>query len=210
MIGLLASYGFVFAVIGVSTLLDKLKVLNDEGSRKFIHIGVANWWLLAMFFFDQSTYYFAMIPPLTFIGLNYVSYRLNLVKAMERDSQTSNDLGTVYYAISLFIITFISFYFDRLMIGALAILVMGYGDGLSAVFGKQFKSVKLYQHKSLIGFMTMLLVSLVIGIILFPFSWYFIILIAFAAAFVELYTPKGLDNLSVPLLVFLLGVMLLW
>ncbi len=210
MIGLLASYGFVFAVIGLSTLFDKLNIFNDEGSRKFIHIGVANWWLLAMFFFDQDTYYFAIIPPLTFIALNYLSYRFNLVKSMERDVQTTNDLGTVYYAISLFIITFIAFYFDRLMIGALAILVMGYSDGLSAVFGTHFKSAKLYQNKSLIGFVTMFIVTMIIGLILFPFVWHYILLIAIAAAMVELYTPKGLDNLSVPLLVFLLGVMLLW
>ena len=208
-LALLIAYGSVFLVMGVATVLDKINLLNDEGSRKFIHIGVSNWWILAMFLFDSTTYYLAIIPPLTFIGLNYLSYRLNLVKAMERDERSPSDLGTVYYAMSLSLITLIAFYYDLTYIGALAILAMGYGDGLSAVIGKAVKSKKLYQNKSLAGTTTMFVVTLIIGLILFPAFWPLMILIALLAAVVELLTPRGLDNLSVPLLIFLIGVLLL-
>jgi phytol kinase len=209
MVNLLLAYGFVFLVIGVSTLFDKLGVFNDEGSRKFIHIGVSNWWIVAMVLFDPSEYYLAIIPPFTFIILNYLSYRFDLVKSMERKEKSTNDLGTVYYAISLFIITFFAFYYDHLLIGALAILTMGYGDGLGAVIGKSFKSKKLYNNKSVLGSLTMFLSTLIIGIILFPSSILIVLLIAVLATLIELFTPKGLDNFSVPLLVFLIGLLLL-
>ena len=221
MIGVLLSFGFVFLIMGIASLCDKLKIFNDEGSRKFIHIGVSNWWIVAMFVFQPHEYYFAIIPPLTFIGLNYLSYRFNLVKSMERATQSSNDLGTVYYAISLFIVTFIAFYSASLStthwlfnsaalsIGALSILAMGYGDGLGAVLGQHIKSPKLYKNKSIAGSLTMFLATFIIGIIIFPSLWYLMILIAFIATLVELLTPKGLDNLSVPLIIFFLLLLIL-
>ncbi|MFP4287318.1 MAG: diacylglycerol/polyprenol kinase family protein [Candidatus Izemoplasmataceae bacterium] len=209
MVELLLAYGFVFLVIGMASLLDKLGFLNDEGSRKFIHIGVSNWWLVAMVLFEPSTYYLAVIPPFTFIVLNYLSYRFDLIQSMERKEKSLSDLGTVYYAISLFIITFFAFYYDHLQIGALAILSMGYGDGLGAIVGKHFNSKKLYGHKSLLGSLTMFISTFIIGILLFPSSIVIVIFISIIATLIELFTPKGLDNLSVPLLIFFLGLLLL-
>ncbi len=68
-IGLGISFGFVFVVIGLSTLLSTLKVLDGESSRKFIHIMVSNWWFIAMFFFDNV--WFAAITPAAFVVINY-------------------------------------------------------------------------------------------------------------------------------------------
>jgi len=45
-IGILASIIFVFLIIGISGLLEKKKILSKESSRKFVHIGVSNWWIL--------------------------------------------------------------------------------------------------------------------------------------------------------------------
>jgi phytol kinase len=209
MIALLFAYLFVFIILGIAITLDKYHIVDDEGSRKFIHISVSNWWILAMFLFDQDTFYLAIIPPFTFIILNYLSYRFNLVKPMERKVKTENDLGTVYYAISLFIIAFFAFYFDITRIGALAILAMGYGDGFSAIIGKAMKSKVIYHKKTLAGLLTVFGFTFIIGLILFPNRWYDIIIIALVASGLELFTKKGLDNLTVPLGVFILGVLLL-
>jgi len=185
-------------------------VLNDEGARKFIHIGVANWWLLAMVVFAGEPFWMAAIPPATFIVLNYLSYRYHLVRAMERETKTTGDLGTVYYAISLFIIAFFAFYFDITRIGALAILIMGYGDGFAAIVGKAVNSTLLRPGKTVAGTVTMVTVSLIIGVVLFPpTAWVFIVLIALAAGLVELLTPRGFDNVTVPFAVFMMGVLLL-
>lgn len=212
MVGLFASYAFVFAVIGMATLLDKLNILSDEGSRKFIHIGVANWWFIALWFFDQSTVLFAIIPPASFILLNYLSYRFNLIASMERDTVSSHNLGTVWYAVSLLIVTGVAFSLGAgfRIAGAMAICIMGYGDGLSALMGKKINSRRLYHNKTLAGTMTMFIVSLIIALIGFtllqtsPLGWVIImaLITAGVATLVELFTGKGIDNLTVPLGVF--------
>ena len=199
---LVYSYVFVFAIIGLSALLLKLGWLKDEGSRKFIHVGVGNWIIVAYVVFDQL--WLALIPPFTFIILNYISYRFDLVKAMEREDKSSSDLGTVYYAISLFMVVLMDYlFFNDWMFSMIPILIMAYGDGLSAIIGMRFESAKVFQNKSVYGTLTMFVVSLIIGFVLLNSLW-IVVLVAATAALVELYSPRGFDNLTVPLLVYLL------
>ena len=196
-------YGFllIFAVLGLATLLEKRGLLNSEGSRKFIHIGVAHWVIVVFLLVDNV--WLALIAPIIFIIVNAISFRFDLIKAMERDDKSNADLGTVYYAITLTVITYLAYQFDLKMLGMFAILVMGYGDGLSAVLGQAYGQIKLYQKKSLVGSLTVFTSALVLGSI-FLDTLIFIPL-ALAAALIELFTPHGFDNLSVPLGLFLMG-----
>ena len=130
LIGILISFIFVFAVIGMSTVLSNKGLLDNEGSRKFIHVSVSNWWIIAMLTFKDPLW--ASFVPLMFVFINYLSYRKNIFKAMERDG-SSKDLGTVYYAISLLILAYLTFAYKVPYIGGIGILVMGYGDGLSLI-----------------------------------------------------------------------------
>lgn len=216
--GLIASYLLIFMVIGISTVLQRMKILGDEGARKFIHIGVSNWWILAMIFFtDENAVWFAMIPPVTFIVLNYLSYRLNLLKAMERGGK--GNLGTVYFPISLLILVILTFgVLKNPYIGAIGILVMGYGDGMAAVIGTSYGKHKLAFGKSIEGSLTMFITSLVVvflvSIVTQPIGISLILALGVAAfaTMIELFTPKGLDNLSVPLgssLIFYLLLLLI-
>ncbi len=198
---LVYSYAFVFAIIGLSTLLLKLGWLSDEGSRKFIHIGVGNWMIFAALLFDNLL--LALIPPLTFVILNYLSYRFDLVKAMERKDKSSSDLGTVYYAISLFVVVLLDYVlFGTWQLSVVPILIMAYGDGLSAVIGQRFPSAKIFQNKTVFGTLTMFIASFVIAV-LYLNTWWVIALVAVAATVIELFSPRGFDNLSLPLLVYL-------
>lgn len=199
----LYSYLFVFGIIGLSTLLEKKNILHDEGARKFIHIGVGNWIIIAYFTFDNM--WMAAIPPLTFVAINFLSYRFNLFQAMERKEKSGNDLGTVYFPLSLFFVVVADFLqFDALTTRAvMAILVMTYGDGLSAVIGMRFKSAKLNRNKTVFGSLTMFVVTIIIGAILLE-SVLAMIVIAIVATVVELFSPRGFDNLTVPLVLYLL------
>lgn len=201
MLGVLLGFGLIFVVLGIATLLEKKQILTDEGSRKFIHIGVANWIVVVAYFTDNV--WLALIAPIVFVIVNALSYRFDLIKAMERDEKSSADLGTVYYALSLAIITFLSYQFDRLDLGIYAILVMGYGDGLSAVLGKAYGHIKLFEKKSLIGTLTVFACAMVLGALFLNVSLW--IPLALSAALIELFTPNGLDNLTLPLGLFLLG-----
>lgn len=211
--GLILSYVLVFVVIGLSTLLQKKGLVGDEGARKFIHIGVSNWWILAMLTFENV--WLASIAPVTFILLNYYSYKTNLIKSMERSG--NGNLGTVYFPISLLILVLISFMpGSNPYIGAVGILTLGYGDGLAAVIGKKYGKRKLINGKSLEGSLTMLVVSFIVVLTLallngltLPLALLVSTVIAVFATLVELYTQKGLDNLSVPLLSSLVYYLLL-
>ncbi len=204
-LGLIASYLLIFLIIGLSTILQKKKILNEEGARKFIHIGVSNWWILAMIFFhDTNALWFAIIPPITFIILNYLSYRMNLLKAMERGG--NGNLGTVYFPISLLILVVLTFgVLKNPYIGAIGILVMGYGDGLAAVIGKAYGKHKFAFGKSIEGSLAMFIISFIvvfvvsINIASILVSLILALGVAAFATMIELLTPKGLDNLSVPL-----------
>jgi phytol kinase len=204
-LGLVFSYILVFIIIGISTFLQKKNILGDEGARKFIHIGVSNWWILAMIFFTgEDALWYAIVPPITFIGLNYLSYRQNIFKAMERGG--SGNLGTVYFPISLLILVIVSFgILNQPYIGGLGILILGYGDGFAAVIGKKFGKHQLLFGKSVEGSLAMFVASFVVSMILLSIEgvslWILIaFIIALISTAIELFTPKGLDNLSVPLL----------
>jgi phytol kinase len=209
-IGIIVSFVFVFAVIGLSTVLSNKKLLDGEGSRKFIHIAVSNWWIIAMFTFDDPLW--ASFVPLMFVFINYISYRKNVFKAMERDG-SSRDLGTVYYAISLLILAYVSFAYKVPYLGGIGILVMGYGDGFAALIGTKFgkHSFKKYGlSKSLEGSITVFVFALLISGIFFGIYssnlWVIkSLVIAVSATIIELISPNGFDNLSLPLLVSLIS-----
>ena len=204
-IGIIVSILFVVLIIAISSLLTKFKKLSNEGSRKFIHVGVSNWWIIAMIFFDNNIY--AAIVPGLFVIVNYISYKKQVFKAMERDG-SKKDLGTVYFALSLLILALITFRNTEFSyIGALGILTMGYGDGLAAVVGVKYGKRKFRifgNEKSLEGSLTMFIFAFIVSlIILYTFNpvnaVLFSLIIALFSTSFEALSPYGLDNLTVPL-----------
>jgi len=220
-IGVIVSILFVFIVIFISEVIRKVKALSEEFTRKLIHIGVSHWWILAMFLIKGL--WFALIPPLLFVGVNYYSYKTNLFKSMERQGNSS-DLGTVYFPVALILLILLTWDKgllggDYKYIGALGIMVMGYGDGLAAVIGKNFGRYKYTiagNTKSIEGSITMFFFSFIVSaVVLISFLGYEIVymrtafIVAVIAAGIEAITPRGLDNISVPLISALLAHFLL-
>jgi len=204
-VGIVVSIIFVFLIIGISSLLTKFKLLSNEGSRKFIHIGVSNWWIIAMIFFNSNIY--AAIVPGLFVIVNYISYKKQVFKAMERDG-SKNDLGTVYFALSLLILALITFKNAEFSyIGALGILIMGYGDGLAAIIGVKYGKHKfkvLGNEKSFEGSLAMFVFSFLVSVsLLYIFNpvniTLFSLIVAIVSTALEALSPYGLDNLTVPL-----------
>lgn len=212
-IGIIVSIIYIVLIMLSAKLVEKW---GKEASRKYIHIMLSNWWFIAMYFFKDAIW--ASILPLLFVAINYLSYKKDLIKVMERNRKEQDGLGTVYYAMSLLILAIMTFgVLQNPMIGLAGILVMGYGDGFAAVIGKAVKSkeYKIGKHttKTVVGSATMLIITFgIIGIFLrgIPF-WYIKALIAsIVITIVEAVSIKGTDNLSVPLITstivyFLLG-----
>lgn len=201
-LGLLISYGFVFLVIGLSRIVSRF---GKEASRKFVHVGVAHWWILAMIFFKTPG--MAVIGPITFVLLNYLSYRFDLFSAMERHGGRG-DLGTVYYALSLAILSWLTFGARSApYVGAVGVLIMGYGDGFAAIVGQRYGRRKIHfsgTTRSLEGTLTMLGVSFavcltVLSICAPAHALVASLTVAVVATLAEALTPLGFDNLTVPL-----------
>lgn len=200
-LGIIVSYIFIGIVIVLAKFFRKS---GEEASRKFIHIMLSNWWFIAMYFFENALC--ASIVPLSFVIINYISYKKNLISVMERENQ--DGLGTVYYALSLLIIAIITFGITkRPEIGLCSILIMGYGDGLAAIIGKKVKSYEYKirnTKKTLAGSFTMFIITFII-IAIFGCTaganlWIIkSIITAIIVTVIEAVSIKGTDNVTIPL-----------
>lgn len=200
-LGVIISYIFIGIIIILAKFFEKA---GEEASRKFIHIMLANWWFIAMYFFTNV--YWACLVPISFVIINYISYKKNLISVMEREKQ--DGLGTVYYALSLLILSIITFgIVQKPEIGLCSVLIMGYGDGLAAVVGK---SIKSYEYKigdtkkTIAGTITMFIITFII-VAIFGYAtgtnlWAIkSIITAIILTIVEAVGIKGTDNLTLPL-----------
>ena len=215
-LGIIVSYIYIgLVIIGAKPFEKKGK----EASRKFIHIMLGNWWIIAMYFFENV--WTAIIAPISFVIINYLSYKKNLIAVMERDEQ--DGLGTVYYAVALLVLAIVSFgIFKKPALGLVPTLVMAYGDGLAAVIGKKIKSKKYKlgeTKKSFAGSLTMFVIStLLIGAHLafnlgstfwLGTHWPVVACLAgFAITGLEAVSGKGWDNITVPVATLALLILL--
>ncbi|NCN04402.1 MAG: hypothetical protein GW949_02105 [Spirochaetales bacterium] len=206
LLGLGVSFGFVFGLVGFAAFLLMGRVISSSVARKIIHIGVGHWWFLAEYYFVDISY--ALIGPGVFILLNWAVGAFHLVPAMENKE---SNWGTVYYPISLLLLVIGVWGLGMpSWIGAMAVMILAWGDGLAAVVGKLIYPTST--TKTGAGFVSMAAISLgflvvfTVGAGLFDWSLPFLtglVGLALGAALVEYFTPWGLDNLTIPLFVSL-------
>lgn len=214
-------FGIIVSLIFIGIIFVSAKLFEKAGkeaSRKFIHIMLSNWWIIAMVFFDNV--FVAALLPALFIVINYASYKMDIIKVMERNDGEENkdSLGTVYYAVTLFILAIITFGpINNPLIGLCGIAVMGYGDGLAAVIGQSVKSPEYKigkNKKTLAGSLAMFCVTLMImaGFLTYNNAEFIAIksiLVAVLMTIIEAISIKGTDNLTVPLLTSLFAALLI-
>ena len=175
---------------------------NKELLRKIIHIGIGPLIPIAKALeINQNIaqYFAAFITILVLI--NYIYRLFPIIEDIDRKS-----FGTLFYCSSLLIL--ISIFWDKDPISLFAgVFIMTFGDGLAGLIGKNFISKSwfiLNQKKSLIGTITMFLVSLIITLSLAYFGGYeislFLPLIALLATLIEQFSFAGIDNLCVPII----------
>lgn len=208
-LGLVYSFSFIFAVIIIAFLLYRFAHLSSETVRKVIHIGVSNWvFILAGCF---NTLSFALIGPVTFIILNGAFVYSGAAKLLGMGNR-KRDNGLIYFPFSLLVMTLL--YYRGLIQAHDVIagtLVMGYGDGFAALLGSKFGRHKysvMNAQKSWEGTAVMFIASLAVILLVTPYSIPKAIMMAVVATVFEAVTPLGLDNITVPLLTVLAGVLL--
>jgi dolichol kinase len=203
-LALVLSYVFVFAAIGIAEGMRKWRGYSTDFTRKFIHITVGMWSVGTVLLFDR--WYMAVIPPLSFILINYLSYRQETFKAMETGEK--GNLGTVYFPLSFAIIVFVFWKRPHLLVASL--MPMTWGDAMAAVLGNrygQFRYTLLGSTRSLEGSVAMFLFAFAatfLALWLFPplglsISLLYALVVSVVVTLVEAVTPWHLDNLTVPL-----------
>lgn len=215
-LGLILSFAFIAFVIAFGIILKQRFGISSESMRKVVHIGVSNWWFMNLFFF--TSFGWALVGPICFIGVNSLFTILNWGKSLGLDDRTRN-WGLVYFPITLLLLV-IGTYQGVIppLSATIAVLVMGWGDGLAAMVGSKWGKKKIAKlNKSYVGCATMAVVSFIVtalalGIgssLSLPTILLSSLLVGVVAMTVEILTPWGLDNITVPLaVVILLGLLL--
>ena len=203
--GYLFTYLYIFLIIGLSTLFYKKG--SGTLTRKIIHIGVSFCYVIFINYFKNSIH--ILIPPFTFIILNYISYKKDLFKAMEG----KKSLGTVYYSISVFIMCLITYFNESFYpYFGIGLFIMAFGDGFAEIIG-HLSNKRIYKNKTLLGSLTLFIISIIVLIIfnnIFSLNYGIItiLIIALVSALIECISNKGLDNLTLPLVSSLISYLL--
>jgi phytol kinase len=201
--------GVLLVYIYVAILLIITEKFLDkwpEVSRKVLHIMVGNIAFLLPIF--NNSWVMAFVAAGPFIFFTFLMSPYTPIKSIKgRTSAAGHSMGLVYYAITWTILAYL--FFDNMVIIAIGILAMSYGDGFASIIGIRFGKKKYNvfgDEKSYIGsfamfvftFITTVVALIYYGISLSSDVVLVLLGIAFVAAVVEGLTPKGLDNLSVP------------
>ena len=173
-------------------------------TRKTVHILVGFEWVI-LFRFVGATYHF-LIVCLLFLALLVFVYKKRLMPMIASDGE--NAPGTVYYAVAMSIMATITLFENRMMIPfGIGVFCTSFGDGFAGLVGQSIPrkiNPRIYGNKSLFGGAVNLLVCFAVAIF---FSCYFkmnlgviaCLAIAVFALELELFTTRGLDNITITL-----------
>ena len=198
------SFIYVFTALGVAEGLRKVWHLGPDFTRKFVHIAVGMWAVGTVYLFDSR--WMAIIPPLVFIGLNYLSYRQGIFRAIEDGRKTN--LGTVYFPLAFCLILLTLWAYPNLVVAAL--MPLTWGDAMAAILGRAYGRLKYSifgQIRSVEGSISMFLFSLISTFLALRLispegtGWRSLGIafwVALLTTLTEAISPWGIDNLTIP------------
>lgn len=186
----------------IAEILSRYGQTDGELTRKIVHIGTGNvillaWWLNI----SQNIIILASVMASLVAITSYFLPILPSVNGVGRKS-----LGTLFYAVSIGILTALFWQTGQKQFTAIGILIMSYGDGMAALIGQKYGKNKyqvLGNKKSWEGSFTMAVVSLFVTLIILGFSWQNLIIaliVGISATILETFSSIGIDNLTVPVI----------
>ncbi len=205
-IGVFLVYIYVAILI---ILTEKLSSKYSSFSRKVLHIMVGNIaFILPIFETKEIMAFIAAGPFILFTFL--ISPHTPIKSIRGKTSAAGHGMGLVYYSITWTILAYL--FFDNMIVIAIGILAMSYGDGFASIVGVKFGKKKYNffgDEKSYAGSIAMFIftfITIIIAVSYYQISITFFLIISLAlicliATIIEGLTPKGLDNLTVPFVV---------
>ncbi len=214
----------ILTLLGASEAARRGFGLSAEFSRKSVHIATGIVIFLAPFFITRAAP--VVLIAAVFTLANLAAYVRGWLPAVHHTPRRS--YGTVYYPLALLILALL-LWDEAADIVAASMLVLALGDGAAGITGELVRAPRSYtlsgDTKSVQGSMAMFLTTLaalhVALVVQQPQSiqtmdllrtqpmllFRTLVVISVAATAAEALTPRGLDNLSIPLLTaFLLYV----
>ncbi len=203
--GIFLSFAYVLAVLLGCDLVRRLRRISADTTRKVVHIAVGMWIFPTLFLFRHWAW--ALLPPLVFAVLNALSLRFRLFGAIEVGEPS---WGTVLFPVSVALLLAIFWRIGRPEIAASGVMAMTWGDAMAAVVGRAFgkRGYSLWgKRKTWLGSLAFLSWSTLAITLTLRFLGHYVpptafghgLLAALAGAVVEALSPRGTDNLTVPL-----------
>ena len=200
----------ILCLVGISELLLKQNILSADASRIIIHCTVGMACSLSPFLFISKS------PPILlgfiFLILNATALKLEKFKGIH--SQERLSYGTIYFPLAYLVM--VTFFWDFTHYFVISFSIMSIADPLATVVGKSVsKPIQTRigdDKKSVQGSAAMFFFS---GIIIYSWSWFlladitnydmiiFVLITATMSTVAEMISFRGSDNLSIPLLSFL-------
>ena len=206
-------YVYILFIIFVSGKMDRFLHISQKASRKFLHIMIGNLPFIIPFF-TENIYPVIVAAPFIFVTFLASPYSPienvgKKLKGLADITEEGHHLGLVFYAFSY---TFLAVFFaSKPHVIACGILPMAYGDSAASIVGERYgrRRHRLVADKSAEGSAAMFFASfLMITISLLFFSTLYplsvvesifpALVAAAVATLVELFSPMGFDNLTVP------------
>lgn len=216
-------YVYVLLVIFVTGRIRRS--MSGNSSRKFLHIMIGNLpFLIPFFTYNKLPLNFPFFVAVPFVFVTFFVSPHSPIKILSRRlpdltevTEGGHQLGLVFYAVSYTVLAL--FFSAKPFVIAAGILPMAYGDAAASLVGEKFgrHQFKISAKKSAEGSIAMFAVSffsVAVGLVFFSAFYSFSLfnsfmsasIVATVATVAEAITPRGLDNITVPLscvLVFL-------
>ncbi len=221
--------GLAIIWLRINDFLVTKKVLNNQLSRKIIHIGTGPIFVLCWSLFPDFSYsrYVAALVPLL-ITVQFILIGVGVIKdqaavdAMSRTGDPKEILkGPLYYGVVFVLVTML--FWTESLVGITALMILCGGDGFADIIGRRLPITKLpwSNGKSVGGsigmFLGGLFFSFFIGIISISFFGYEIdifslfvklLIINIFTTIIESLPIRDLDNITVPIVAIGLGLLI--
>ena len=162
----LAGVALVYIYVAILLIITE-KVLDKYPvvSRKILHIMVGNVAFLLPIF--QTREIMAFIAAGPFIIFTFLMSPYSPIKSIRgKTSEAGHSMGLVYYAITWTILAYV--FFDNMVIIAIGIFAMSYGDGFASLIGSKYakKKYRIYDdQKSFLGSISMFIFTFIMLIV---------------------------------------------
>ncbi len=184
----LFSFSLLYIVLEV---LRRRALLRQVVTRKLAHLGSA---LLILTFYPLLTKVVFLVVTFIFFGLFIFSYRHKILSSVHTSRYTT--YGELFFPVG--VISTALFFYQAPFIFTTSILVLGIADALAGYYDSFFER-KTLSGRLIFLIATVVLLSLQTAHYQIPLSYTTIVLVSTLVTLSEYLSPKGLDNLTIPL-----------